>query len=89
MVLPSRFLMASRFRFPTAVGIVGSGSGSSDAPSLTKRCAGRRGHQRPVLAVIAMLSAKSGCACHSTEGSAAEMLAIALLLTLAWKRARG
>jgi hypothetical protein len=33
-----------------AVGIAGSGSGSSDAPSLTKRCAGRHGPQGPVLA---------------------------------------
>ena len=41
-----------------AVGIVGSGSGSSDAPSLIKRCAVRSGHQGPVLAVLAMLATK-------------------------------
>jgi hypothetical protein len=41
-----------------AVGIVGSGSGSSDAPSLIKRCAARSGHQGQVLAVLAMLAAK-------------------------------
>src|SRR5208282_1071437 len=39
-----------------AVGIVGSGS--SGAPSLIKRCAGRSGHQGPVLALLAMLAAK-------------------------------
>jgi hypothetical protein len=39
-----------------AVGIVGSGS--SDAPSLIKRCAVRSGHQGPVLAVLAMLATK-------------------------------
>jgi len=37
---------------------VGSGSGSSDAPSLIERGAGRSGHQGPVLAVLAMLAAK-------------------------------
>ena len=41
-----------------AVGIVGSGSGSSDAPSQIKRCAVRSGHQGPVLAVLAMLATK-------------------------------
>jgi hypothetical protein len=41
-----------------AVGIVGSGSGSLDAPSLIKRCAVRSGHQGPVLAVLTMLAAK-------------------------------
>ena len=41
-----------------AVGIVGSGSGSSDAPSLIKRCAVRSGHQGPVLAGLAMLATK-------------------------------
>ena len=41
-----------------AVGIVGSGSGSSDTPSLIKRCAVRSGHQGPVLAVLAMLATK-------------------------------
>ena len=41
-----------------AVGIVGSGSGVSDAPSLIKRCAVRSGHQGPVLAVLAMLATK-------------------------------
>ena len=41
-----------------AVGIVGSGSGSSDAPSLIKRCAVRNGHQGPVLAMLAMLATK-------------------------------
>jgi len=35
---------------------VGTGSGSSDAPSLIKRCAGRSGHQGPVLAVLAVLA---------------------------------
>ena len=40
-----------------AVRIVGSGSGSSDAPSLIERGAGRNGHQGPVLAVLAMLAA--------------------------------
>jgi hypothetical protein len=37
-------------------------SGSLDAPSLIKRCAARSGHQGPVLAVLAMLAAKGGCA---------------------------
>ena len=41
-----------------AVGIVGSGSGSSDAPGLIKRCAARSGHQGQVLAVLAMLAAR-------------------------------
>jgi hypothetical protein len=41
-----------------AVGIVGSGSGSSDAPSLVKRCAACSGHQGQVLVVLAMLAAK-------------------------------
>jgi hypothetical protein len=35
-----------------------TGSGSSDAPSLVKRCAARSGHQGPVLAVLAMLAAE-------------------------------
>ena len=41
-----------------AVGIVGSGSGSSDAPSLIEGCASRCGPQGPVLAVLTMLAAK-------------------------------
>src|SRR5580704_13320134 len=41
-----------------AVGIVGSGSGNSDALGLIERCAACSGHQGPVLAVLAMLAAK-------------------------------
>lgn len=61
----------------SAVGIVGSGSGSSDAPSLIKRCAVRSGHQGPVLAVLAMLATKRAAArgsarlCASLDGRCA------------------
>jgi Acetyltransferase (GNAT) domain len=54
-----------------AVGIVGSGS--SDAPSLIKRCAVRRGHQGPVLAVLAtkrrLRVAPRGCALPLTAAA--------------------
>jgi hypothetical protein len=54
----------------------GSGSGSSGAPSLVKRCAGRNGHQGPVLAVLTMLAAKRRL-CVAPRGCALPLTAVA------------
>jgi len=58
MVLPSRFLMGFPLPLPDARRERGKRKRKFGRTSLTKRCAGRRGHQGPVLAVLAMLSAK-------------------------------
>jgi hypothetical protein len=58
MELRSRFLMGFPLPLPDGCRDWGSGSGSSDAPSLIERCTSRSGHQGPVLAVLAMLAAK-------------------------------
>ena len=56
-----------------AVGIVGSGSGSSDALSLIERCAACNGHQGPVLAMLAakrrLRVAPRGCALPLTAAA--------------------
>jgi len=50
MALPSRFLMASRFRFPTRSRDCGKRKRKFGRTSLTDGCAGRHGPQGPVLA---------------------------------------